>query len=83
MGLQAKRRKSLVAPPIGGATHMFCELQSGSSRGTDLNCRPLGYEPSELPDCSTPRFDASRSAWSQPLGEADGVGLGEGEDAAC
>jgi hypothetical protein len=24
-------------------------------RGTDLNCRPLGYEPNELPDCSTPR----------------------------
>jgi PAS domain S-box-containing protein len=24
-------------------------------RGTDLNCRPSGYEPDELPDCSTPR----------------------------
>jgi hypothetical protein len=24
-------------------------------RGRDLNPRPLGYEPSELPDCSTPR----------------------------
>ena len=23
----------------------------------DLNHRPLGYEPNELPDCSTPRFD--------------------------
>jgi hypothetical protein len=28
-------------------------------RGQDLNLRPLGYEPNELPDCSTPRhFDA-------------------------
>jgi hypothetical protein len=25
----------------------------------DLNHRPLGYEPNELPDCSTPRFDDS------------------------
>jgi hypothetical protein len=24
-------------------------------RGVDLNHRPLGYEPNELPDCSTPR----------------------------
>ena len=23
-------------------------------RGMDLNHRPLGYEPNELPDCSTP-----------------------------
>ena len=26
-------------------------------RGGDLNPRPLGYEPNELPDCSTPRHD--------------------------
>ena len=25
-------------------------------RGLDLNQRPLGYEPNELPDCSTPRL---------------------------
>ena len=25
-------------------------------RGQDLNLRPLGYEPSELPNCSTPRY---------------------------
>jgi hypothetical protein len=24
-------------------------------RGRDLNPRPLGYDPNELPDCSTPR----------------------------
>ena len=24
-------------------------------RGQDLNLRPLGYEPNELPGCSTPR----------------------------
>src|SRR5690242_1315757 len=26
-------------------------------RGQDLNLRPLGYEPSELPNCSTPRCE--------------------------
>src|SRR5579863_2275527 len=34
----------------------------GWLRGLDLNQRPLGYEPNELPDCSTPRFDYSRDA---------------------
>src|SRR5262245_17827643 len=29
-------------------------------RGKDLNLRPLGYEPNELPDCSTPRSDANK-----------------------
>jgi len=31
--------------------------QSRWLRGVDLNHRPLGYEPNELPDCSTPRTD--------------------------
>jgi hypothetical protein len=26
-------------------------------RGRDLNPRPSGYEPDELPGCSTPRFE--------------------------
>jgi hypothetical protein len=26
-------------------------------RGLDLNQRPSGYEPDELPDCSTPRTE--------------------------
>src|SRR5690349_23031141 len=44
-------------------------LEEASLRGTDLNCRPLGYEPSELPDCSTPRLDAN-SAPLEPASEA-------------
>jgi hypothetical protein len=28
-------------------------------RGMDLNHRPLGYEPNELPDCSTPQLDSN------------------------
>src|SRR3954454_14425255 len=31
----------------------------GTLRGLDLNQRPLGYEPNELPDCSTPLFDTN------------------------
>ena len=29
-------------------------------RGQDLNLRPSGYEPDELPGCSTPRWDVKR-----------------------
>ena len=31
-------------------------------RGKDLNLRPSGYEPDELPDCSTPRQKGNYSA---------------------
>jgi hypothetical protein len=30
-------------------------------RGQDLNLRPSGYEPDELPDCSTPRQERDYS----------------------
>ena len=33
-------------------------------RGKDLNLRPLGYEPNELPDCSTPQNYPS--VWQSP-----------------
>ena len=32
-------------------------------RGQDLNLRPSGYEPDELPDCSTPRLWLSIIVW--------------------
>ena len=34
-------------------------LGRGWLRGRDLNPRPLGYEPNELPDCSTPHLQVS------------------------
>ena len=36
---------------------MIGKIKLGWLRGVDLNHRPLGYEPNELPDCSTPRID--------------------------
>src|SRR6266545_876547 len=40
-------------------------------RGRDLNSRPLGYEPNELPDCSTPR--QGRRTLSEAKGKVKGI----------
>jgi hypothetical protein len=45
-GLQSPRSAKLSYAP---------KARKGWLRGRDLNPRPLGYEPNELPDCSTPR----------------------------
>ena len=36
---------------------MLEEIGNDWLRGLDLNQRPLGYEPNELPDCSTPQLN--------------------------
>ncbi len=36
-------------------------------RGQDLNLRPSGYEPDELPDCSTPRHTGNTKALAYPV----------------
>src|SRR2546428_9237464 len=46
-----RRKKN---PPFSGPSFLLSWL-----RGKDLNLRPLGYEPNELPDCSTPQIHRS------------------------
>ena len=36
--------------------HCHCANVAYGYRGLDLNQRPLGYEPSKLPDCSTLQY---------------------------
>jgi hypothetical protein len=43
----------------------------------DLNHRPLGYEPNELPDCSTPQFDHKQCPRHRQTGEPSGGGHGD------
>jgi hypothetical protein len=60
----------ILKPPMRllskGSFWGFCSEYSNTAsccrywlRGLDLNQRPLGYEPNELPDCSTPHLDSS------------------------
>src|SRR6266508_1992595 len=46
-----KKQKRRESPPA---------VKGSWLRGRDLNPGPLGYEPNELPDCSTPRQEGAR-----------------------
>src|SRR5689334_184278 len=39
-------------------------------RGVDLNHRPLGYEPNELPGCSTPQLKTNRAFSAGQMGHS-------------
>ena len=48
-------------------------------RGQDLNLRPLGYEPNELPGCSTPHHkNIAPWGYGQPYVPFAGTGLVDG-----
>ena len=53
--------KSNVKPASGIPDNVHAirhrELTKNWLRGRDLNPRPSGYEPDELPGCSTPHFE--------------------------
>ena len=48
-----------VLTPVEPEAKLLGLLPRGWLRGVDSNHRPLGYEPNELPDCSTPQNHTS------------------------
>ena len=44
-------------------------------RGQDLNLRPSGYEPDELPGCSTPRCGVGWRRWGRREGVEEDCGV--------
>src|ERR1700685_4036068 len=65
-GLDSINKGNCVAVPLIGqfwtvaaSAQWPVTLGLGWLRGVDLNRRPLGYEPNELPDCSTPQLNDS------------------------
>ena len=59
----------------GGLRKCLSALSEFWLRGQDLNLRPLGYEPNELPGCSTPRL--SLTVWHDGAGWHGGPAPGQ------
>ena len=52
--LLAHQQESADTPNRSDSSQLIDFIEWVWLRGEDLNLRPLGYEPNELPDCSTP-----------------------------
>ena len=55
IGFEPRLERCWNAETKKGFQFFWKPLKAFWLRGGDLNPRPLGYEPNELPDCSTPR----------------------------
>ena len=64
------------------ASNLARALPKGWLRGVDLNHRPLGYEPNELPGCSTPHLHVMRSR-NHSQGDAHGGAITVGRYRRC
>src|SRR6476469_2818964 len=64
---------------MGSPGNLRKPFKKGWLRGGDLNPRPLGYEPNELPDCSTPRQSQVISNLRSQTRNPKLVGLGRFE----
>ena len=77
---QTGRRNAHELLPI--VSHLSAGELKSWLRGRDLNPRPLGYEPNELPDCSTPRHlrNPHGTTPAQQCNKTGGVLLRRGHD---
>ncbi len=64
---QPRRTAQTQTPPRRAASKLLISCRKDWLRGQDLNLRPSGYEPDELPGCSTPRHHNRKLALTETI----------------